>query len=197
MFGLFKKQISPHDFGQVVMHYTTDFRIADCSRSLGCAFDDFDGSVRSDHFLEARGLAIPFQKKYFQYFSHAAIQMACACFDPQDRLAVVVGGMSLFKAPEPGYDVEKTYSILEAACRRERPYPSWIADASAPNCTSLASEFAKCIMGLWPCPEGDLRTVYVERFPNVCSPLEAAAATIRRAGEQVRSEYKPTFEVRF
>jgi len=68
MFGFFKKEATPAEFGYAVLHTAVDFLSPDAGRSLGMRFNDFDGSHGWANFLERKGLPIERQKLYFCLF---------------------------------------------------------------------------------------------------------------------------------
>jgi hypothetical protein len=53
MFGLFKKQVTPVEFGQSIVHLSKDFLASDAGRSLGTQFENWDGSDGWEKFLSA------------------------------------------------------------------------------------------------------------------------------------------------
>src|SRR5271169_1957046 len=68
MFGLFKKKVTPGEFGQAVSYLAKDPLSADAGRSLGARFDDYDASGGWPKFLERRGVPIPTQMLYHWLF---------------------------------------------------------------------------------------------------------------------------------
>jgi hypothetical protein len=95
MFGLFKKNVTPGEFGHGVVHIAGDWLSADAGRSLGTRFDNFDASGGWSNFLERRGVPLATQKLYYRLFAHCAIQAVCTQFAAGMRLAMTQGALRI------------------------------------------------------------------------------------------------------
>ena len=118
MFGLFKKQVTPTEFGEAIVYLAKDFLASDGGRSLGTQFDNWDGSDGWGKFLERRGMLIPLQRVHFILFTHCSVQAACTDLEESKRRQITQGATSSALQVKPdGYDFVSTYTTLEAVYR--------------------------------------------------------------------------------
>ena len=126
MFGIFKKKVTPGEFGGIVVKYANDILAGDALRSLGMRFENWDGSRGWGTFLESQGVSVPTMKLYSRLFTHSAIQAACTQFTRSDeatRRAITYGAaIEAFPNKPDGYDFETTYTTLAAAYRWQHKF---------------------------------------------------------------------------
>jgi hypothetical protein len=75
MFGLFKKAITPDEFGRIVVSWANEFLVDDAGLSLARLFDEFWDDNRPDNgeqFLERMGIPAPKTHLYVRQFAHCA-----------------------------------------------------------------------------------------------------------------------------
>ena len=136
MFGLFKKKISPEEFGRTVVSWGNEFLVNDAAVSLARLFDDFwdrDTTEKGAQFLERHGIPASKQNLYIRLFAHCAVQAASTQFSQETGKEIAWGAMTNFaKAPE-GYDFGTTYTALEAVYRGRHKFDRRIEPLSNPN----------------------------------------------------------------
>lgn len=115
MFGLFKKSVSAHEFGQGATRLAGEFLFADALRSLGTRFGNFEDSNGWAPLLTKNGVSETAQQLYFHLYGHGVMQAAFTQFAGATRREMTQGAMSLFTKKPQSYDFEKTYQTLETA----------------------------------------------------------------------------------
>jgi len=136
MFGLFKKKITPDEFGRVVVSWANEFFVNDAGLSLAHLFDDFWDDNRPDkgeQFLERMGIPAPKTNLYIRLFSHCAIHAASTQFSQEAGKAMTRGAMSNYAKTPAGYDFETTYNALEAVYRGRHKFDHGIEALSNPK----------------------------------------------------------------
>jgi hypothetical protein len=136
MFGLFKKKISPEEFGRIVVSWGNEFLVNDAAVSLARLFDDFwdrDTTEKGAQFLERHGIPAPRQNLYIRLFAHCAVQAASTQFSQETGQAITRAAMAGFAKSPEGYDFAKTYTALEAVYRGRHKFDRRIEPLSNPN----------------------------------------------------------------
>jgi hypothetical protein len=116
MFGLFKKKITPEEFGRAAISWANEYLVNDAAVSLGRLFDDFwnrDTSLTGVEYLERHGIPASKTNLYIRLFAHCSIQAASAQFSWDIRQAIARGAMVGFAKTPEGYDFDKIWDALE------------------------------------------------------------------------------------
>ena len=118
MLDLFKKKVTPNEFGQVIVQWSADFLASDAGRSSGMHFDNYDASDGWGKFLERRGMPHSLLRLHFMLYTHCALQAASTEFDEGKRRGITQGAISGALQVKPdGYDFDAMYITLEAVYR--------------------------------------------------------------------------------
>ena len=136
MFGLFKKKISPEEFGRTVVSWANEFLVNDAAVSLGRLFDDFwdrDTSLTGVEYLERHGIPASKTNLYIRLFAHCAIQAASTQFSRDMRQAIARGAMTGFAKTPEGYDFEKIWYALEMIYHGRHKFDPRIGPLSNPK----------------------------------------------------------------
>jgi hypothetical protein len=136
MFGLFKKKISPEEFGRTATSWANEFLVNDAAVSLGRLFDDFsdrDTSLTGVQYLERHGIPASKTNLYIRLFAHCAVQAASTQFSQETGQAITRGAMTGFKITPEGYDFGTTYNALEAVYRGRHKFDPWIEPLNNPK----------------------------------------------------------------
>ena len=136
MFSLFKKKISPEEFGRTATSWANEFLVNDAAVSLGRLFDDFwdrDTSLTGVQYLERHGIPASKTNLYIRLFAHCAIQAASTQCSLDTGRAMTMGAMTGFTKTPEGYDFETTYNALEAVYRGRHKFDPRIEPLSNPN----------------------------------------------------------------
>jgi len=81
MFGIFKKKVTPEEFGEGVVQLASEWISADAARSLGMRFENFDASQGWKKFLEHVGVPVETQLLYIRFVRHCAMWPAAGSVD--------------------------------------------------------------------------------------------------------------------
>lgn len=189
MLGLFKKKMTPAEFGNATLYYAFDFVSSDAGRSLARRFDESDGSRGWSHFLEGKGIAISTQKFHFQLYAHCAIQAACTRFDEDTRRAITRGAVENYYSVTPdGYDFSTTYSTLEAAYFGQHKFNTRIdslvnSDAQLPflQNTNVGVINAKYLIDSFIIPNMTNSNSFVEEFGSYSLDVSVSVTVVYRA----------------
>lgn len=136
VFGLFKKKITPEEFGRTAASWGNEFLVSDAAVSLGHLFDDFfdrDTSLTGVQYLERHGIPAPKTNLYIRLFAHCAIQAASTQFSQETGRAITQGAMTGFQKTPEGYDFGTTYNELEAVYRGRHKFDPRIERLNNPN----------------------------------------------------------------
>lgn len=133
MFGLFKKAITPTEFGQGLIQLSSEWIAADAGRSLGVRFPNFSASEGWTVFLERQGIAVPVQKLHFRLYTHCAVQAISTQFEHEIAWGITGGAMNAFNSDIEGYDFSTTYGALDAAYRGQYRFSPTVAPLSNPT----------------------------------------------------------------
>jgi hypothetical protein len=136
MLGLFKKKITPEEFGATVASWGNEFLVNDAALSLAQLFDDFWDSDRPDkgeQFLERHGIPASKQNLYIRLFARCAIHAASTQYSQEASKAITWGAMTNYKKTPEGYDFGATYSALEAVYRGQHRFSRSIDALNNPN----------------------------------------------------------------
>lgn len=129
MFGLFKKKITPEEFGHTVMSWSNEFLVNDAAVSVALLFDDFfdrDLSLTGVQYLERHGIPASKTNLYIRLFAHCAIQAGSTQFGEELGRAMTFGAMTGFQKMPDGYHFETFYSALEAVYGGRHKFDRWI-----------------------------------------------------------------------
>ena len=136
MLGLFKKTISPKEFGLAAVSMANEFLVNDAALSLARLFDDFwdrDTTEKGAQFLERHGIPASKQNLYIRLFTHCAVQAASTQLSPETGKAMTRGVMTNFAKIPEGYDFEKTYTALESVYRVRHKFDPRVEPLSNPK----------------------------------------------------------------
>jgi hypothetical protein len=136
MFGLFKKKITPEEFGRTATSWANEFLVNDAAVSLGRLFDDFwdrDTSLTGVQYLERHGIPASKTNLYIRLFAHCSIQAASTQFSQDMGRAITRGAMMGFAKMPEGYDFETNYDALEAVYCGRHKFSQRIELLSNPN----------------------------------------------------------------
>jgi hypothetical protein len=136
MFGMFKKKITPEEFGRTALGWSNEFLVNDAAVSLGGLFDDFwdrDTSEKGEQFLERHGIPASKQNLYIRVFAHCAIHAASTKFSEEVGKAITLGAMTGYAKTPAGYDFGATYNALEAVYRGRHRFDRRIEALSNPG----------------------------------------------------------------
>jgi hypothetical protein len=198
MFGLFKKRVTPSEFGCGILQLVADPLSSDGCRSLAARFPDFVATGGMATFLERKGLPLQTQKLYFRLFTHCAIQATTTRFDEGTRRAIVHGALVEGFANSPSdYDFGRTYTALEAAYRGEYKFHrdveslynfdaqvSWLPN---PNAGVLN---AKYLIESFVLPHMNNSKAFIDDFRGYSSTVCGTVGTIQRAIEYLLTSFK-------
>jgi hypothetical protein len=197
MFGLFKKSVSPHDFGQGATHFAHDPISSDALRSLGWRSDDPDASRGWIPYLTGKGVSVPVQTLYLFLYSHSVMQAAFTRFDEGTRRAMTQGAMSLYTKKPQSYDFEKTYRAVEAVNSGTPMFDLRIAaltnDAAQvhflPN-SNVAVLTAKYLIAAFVVPCMPNHQNFFDDFRGYSSTVGSSIGTACRAIDQLSKSVK-------
>lgn len=198
MFGLFKKQITPQEFGHALFEWTWEFLSTDCGRAIGMAmFNDFDARGGIANFLTGKGIPLEKQKLHFRLYTHCTIQAACTPLSEPMRRAITGGAITGGFKSSPDYDFEKTYTTLEAAYRGQHKFDARVEQlknldaqlAFLPNPNAGVLN-AKYLVEAFAIPYLENRNLLIENFRTYSSPVCSSIATVRRAIDQMLTKVK-------
>jgi hypothetical protein len=136
MFGLFKKKITPEEYGRIATSWGNEFLVNDAAVSLARLFDDFwdrDKSETGVQYLERQGIPASKTNLYISLFAHCAIQAASTQFSQHTGRAITQGAMTGFTKTPEGYDFGTTYNALEAVYRGRHKFDPRIEPLNNPN----------------------------------------------------------------
>lgn len=136
MFGLFKKAMTPDEFGRTVVSWANEFLVDDAGLSLARLFDEFWDDNRPDNgaqFLERMGIPAAKTHLYVRQFAHCAIHAASTQFGQEASKAMTRGAMTNYAKMQKGYDFETTYNALEAVYRGRHRFDRRIEALSNPE----------------------------------------------------------------
>lgn len=133
MISLFKKKVSPTEFGQGIIQLAAGWLWNDAGRTLGMRFEDFDGSQGWPYFLRQKGMDDSFIQLYSCVFAHCALQAACSSFGDETAHAVTLGAMKSLARPPSGYSADMTYIEVARVYSGEHRLHSSVANLTNPN----------------------------------------------------------------
>lgn len=136
MLGLFKKTITPEDFGGIVIRWASEIILKDAANSLGRLFDDFfdrDTSLTAVEYLERHGIPAPKTNLYIRLFVHCAVQAGSTQFDQQAGRAMTLGAMKSFQKTPEGYDFATIYNAFDAVYRGRHKFEPRIEPLNNPK----------------------------------------------------------------
>lgn len=189
MLGLFKKKVTPGEFGHAALHLAGEFLFADAGRSLAMRFEDFDGSKGWTNFLERQGVPIPAQRLYNRLFAHCAFQAACTGFNYSTSRDVTEGAAIASFADKPdGYDFGTTYNTLQSAYHGHHTFDTRVVLLSnfhaqldnlrLPNAGVIN---AKYLIESFIIPNMKNSNSFIDEFESYSGTMCAAVATVSRA----------------
>jgi hypothetical protein len=198
MFGLFKKQITPDEFGHALFEWTWEFLSTDSGRALGSAmFDDFNASAGIANFLQGKGIPLETLKLHFLLYTHATVQATCTPMDERTRRAVTRGVIRGGFKDRSDYDFQKTYSTLEAAYRGQHKFDSEVQSLSNPDARvaflpnpSVGVLNAKYLVEAFVIPQIASSNTLLENFRRYSSTVTSSIGTVRRAMDQMLTKVK-------
>lgn len=192
MFGIFKKKVTPHEFGAGIIHLAGDFLASDAGRSLGTRFENFDGSRGWPRFLEEMGVSVAIQKLYFHLYLHSALQAICTPLTGDMRLAITQGAMGGFKNNPKGYDFDTTFEALEAIYRGSYKFDEPLDTLANPDAKvkflpnpNVAVLNAKYLIEIFVMQYMNNVSLFVDDFKYYSSTIFASIATAQRAGNHL------------
>jgi hypothetical protein len=136
MFGLFKKTITPEEFGLTATSWGNEFLVNDAAVSLGLLFDDFwdrDKSEKGEQYLARHGIPPSKTNLYIRLFAHCAVQAASTQFSQDTGRSIIRGAMTGFRKTPEGYDFDTTYNALEAVYRGRHKFDPRIERLNNPS----------------------------------------------------------------
>jgi hypothetical protein len=197
VFGLFKKQISPVEFGQGILQLASGPISSDSARALGMRFENWDGSKGWSTFLEGRGISIPTQKLHFRLWTHCAIQATCTKYDESKRRTITLSAMEAFSEKMDGYEFETAYKTLEAAYRGQHRFDQQVEPLSNPVATinflpnpKVGVVNAKYLIEAFALPRMPNGAAFLTEFESYSSTVCASIGTVQRAIEHIHKSFK-------
>ena len=200
MFGLLKKKITPFELGGLVEEATREFIAADCGRSLGTCFENFDGSKGWVKFLEQNSVPLSFQRLYFFTYQHCVIQATCTQFDEVARRFIVREAMNASYPREPvAYEFGTTYGNLELVHCGRWPFDLEVASLNniraslsfLPN-PQVGVSTAKYLIERVIIPNMANSSRVLQNFELYSGTVSASIATVQRALNHISASFKIT-----
>lgn len=196
--GLFKKKVTPSEFGSGALYMAIEYLASDAGRSLGMRFPNFDGSNGWGNFLQQQNIAKPVQDLYLRHFAHSAFQAASTQFDNATSRAMTQGAMSLFKEKAiDGYDFAITFDTLAAAYRGEHQFCPRVeqlnnAEAQLPflSIPDAGVLNAKYLIESFVIPQMPNSDAFLADFESYSLAVSSGIATVQRAFEHLLRSVK-------
>lgn len=197
MFGLFKKKVTPAEFGDCILHMANEWIGSDAGQSLGMRFDNFDGSEGLPIFLERHGVSLAMQKLYFRLYTHCAMQASFSQFEDRMAREMTLGAMSAFANNLEGYDFGATYLTLDAAYRGRHQFSPMVepltnSDARLsflPNSNAVVLN-SKYLIETFVLPNVSNSSAFFDDFYGYSSSMCATVGTVCRAMGQLSKSFR-------
>jgi hypothetical protein len=194
VFGLFKKKVTPAEFGHAVLYTAVDWIGSDAGRALGMRFENSDGSQGWDRFLESRGVPIATQKLHTRHYAHCAVQTISTRYARPVAFEMVWGAMNGFNNTIEGYDFVTAYETLDAAYQGRHRFSPAVESLRSPELeargATLALQNAKYLMETFVLPYMPNAAAYIAGFSSYSITCYGALGTVSRALDQVSKKLK-------
>jgi hypothetical protein len=116
--ALFKKRVSPEEFGGAILYTAENWVERDAFAALATSLEGwtkYDASQRGwGPFLQGKGITNAQLGLFVWLTYHCSLHAVALPLESSTRLRMVRGGMDSFNQTMPSYDFDSVYSALEA-----------------------------------------------------------------------------------
>lgn len=203
MFGLFKQQISPTEFGQGIMQLAHDFMSSDSARAVAMrleGWDDHNGSTGWSGFIERKGIPMQTQKLHYKLWAHCAVQGTCTQVDADKRRAITRGAMDALSNGAwalKDYDFVRSYDALENIYRGQHKFDPTIESLTNPGVMAsylpnpkTAVLNAKYLIEAFAIPYLPNNKAFITEFQSYSSTVGASIGTVSSAMNHILAKFK-------